>query len=96
MKPMQVADDIVPLGKFKTHASRVLRSMKASGRAVVITQHGKPAAVVMTPAEFDRLRYSARVISAVNEGRADIAAGRVIGDRDLERELDAEFGPLRR
>lgn len=93
MKPMRIAENIVPLGEFKTHASRVLRDMMSSGAPVVITQHGKPAAVLLPPEEFDALNERSRFVSAVQEGLADVKAGRVMGDEQLEKELDAAFGP---
>jgi len=89
-----VSEDIVALGDFKAHASRILRRLHEHQRSVVITQHGKPSAVVITPQEFDRLQEFARFTSAVREGLADGQAGRLIEDEDLAAILDAEFGPL--
>jgi len=94
MKRMQVSRDIVPIGQFKVHASKLLRDLRGSRRPMVITQNGKPAAVVMTPEEFDRLCEERQFIGAVRQGLADVEAGRTIDDRELERELDAELGPL--
>lgn len=93
MKSLRIAEDIVPIGEFKTHAARVIRGLRSSGRVVVITQNGRPAAVLMTPDAFDRLGERARFLEAVREGLADSEAGRVIDDPELTRELEAEFGP---
>jgi prevent-host-death family protein len=94
MKPLQLADDILPLGDFKTHASRVLRQLKDSQCPVVITQNGRPAAVLITPEEFDRMRERERFLAAVREGLADVEAGRLVEDDEVARILDEEFGPL--
>ena len=75
MKPLKIAENILPLAEFKTHASRVIRDLKESHRPVVITQNGKPAAVLMTPEEFDELSENARFMRGINEGLADIEAG---------------------
>lgn len=40
------------------------------------------------------LTERARFIGAIERGLADVAAGRVIDDDELGRELDAELGPL--
>ena len=96
MKTLQVAQDILPIGEFKTHAARVIRGLRHLGRPVVITQNGKPAAVLVSPADFDRLSERARFIAAVQEGLADAEAGLLVDDRDLSRELDAEFGRFKR
>jgi len=94
MKPLQLAEDILPLGDFKTHASRVLRQLKDSKRPVVITQNGRPAAVLITPEEFDRMHERESFLAAIREGLADAEAGRLVEDEDVERILDEELGPL--
>jgi prevent-host-death family protein len=94
MKPLQLADDILPLGDFKTHASRVLRQLKESQRPVVITQNGRPAAVLITPEEFDRMHQRESFLAAVREGLADADAGLLVEDDEVERILNEEFGPL--
>jgi prevent-host-death family protein len=94
MKPIQVADDIIPIGEFKTHASRLLRQIRETGRPMVITQNGRPAGVVLTPEEFDRLTYADRLRAAVDDGLADVKAGRVLGDDELTEILEAEFDSL--
>lgn len=94
MKDLLISEDILPVGEFKTHASRVIRRLQATKRPFVITQNGKPAAVLLTPAEFDRLNEHARFLDAVDEGIADSSSGRVIGDAALTDELDEVLGPL--
>ena len=42
MKSIRVSDGVVPLGEFKTHASRYLKDLDGP---VVITQNGRPAGV---------------------------------------------------
>ncbi len=93
---LNVAEDILPIGEFKTHAAQFLRKLHEHGRPLVITQNGKPAAVLITPEEFDHLREHHRFLAAFRQGLADADAGRVLEDADLERELDAELGPLAR
>lgn len=94
MKPLHLSEDIVPLGEFETQASDVLRKLKDSHRPVVITQNGRPAAVLITPEEFDRIRERERFMAAVQEGLADAEAGHLLSSEDVDRELDQEFGPL--
>jgi len=91
----QVSEDILPLGEFKSQASRVVRRLREENRAVVITQNGKPAAVLITPEEFDRLNEQQRFVEAVRDGLRDSEAGRTIDDAALTEELDSEFGPAK-
>lgn len=94
MKPIQIAEDVVPLADFKAHASRLFRQIREQQRPVVITQNGKPAAVLITPEEFDRMQERERFVAAVEEGLADAEAGRLIDDDQLGADLDRELGPL--
>ena len=94
MKPISIQDDIIGIGEFKTHAARIMRGLREQGRPIVITQHGRPAGVLITPEDFDRLTERERFVAAVNEGLADSEAGRLISDDELTAELDQEFGPL--
>jgi prevent-host-death family protein len=73
----------------------VVRRLREHRRPVVITQSGKPAAVLLSPEEFDRLIYRARFLEAVGEGLADADAGRVVSDEALGKLLDDEFGKLK-
>ena len=94
MFALQVADDIVPIGELKTHLSEKIRELRGRRRPLVVTQNGKAAAVMLAPEEFDRLATQARFVAAVQDGLADLDAGRVISDEDLGRRLDARFGPI--
>ena len=73
MRKLNVAEDIVPIGDFKTHASEYLRRMHDTRRPMVITQNGRPAAVVITPEEFDELGYrefaKARIAAGLDSAR---------------------------
>ena len=93
-KPLEIAKDILPVGDFKTHASRVLKQLREGGRPVVITQHGRPAGVLLSPEEYDRLSEREHFARSVEKGLADAEAGRVITDEDLGKRLDDLFGPL--
>ena len=89
---LQVTEDIVPLSDLVADVAGVVQKLRVTGRAVVLTEAGRPAAVLLTPEEFDDSRARDRVVAAVERGRADVRAGRVIDDEQLTRELDAELG----
>lgn len=94
MKPFSTAEDIVPLNDFKARASQLFRKLREGQRPLIITQNGRPAAVLISPEEFDRIRERDRLVEAVSSGLADSAADRLVDDEELGAELDAEFGPL--
>ena len=76
MTKLRVSEDIVPISDFKAQASEWLRRIARSGHPLVITQNGRPAGVLLSPAAFDELADRQQLISAVQEGMADEQAGR--------------------
>ena len=77
MKSLSVAEDIVPIGEFKAKAARLLARLNADKHPLVVTQNGKPVAVLLAPAEFDRLREREAFLESVAAGIADVETGRI-------------------
>lgn len=96
MRVLQVSTDIVPIGEFKVHASRYIKELGVNRRALIVTQNGRPAAVVVSPGEFDKLSYGARLRAAVADGIADADGGRVVSDDRMFAELDGEVAAAKR
>ena len=55
---LNISTDIIPIGEFKRQMSKWLNTAKDTGHPLIITQNGKPAAVVLSPEEFDKIKYS--------------------------------------
>jgi prevent-host-death family protein len=87
MKDIAVSKNIVPLGEFKAKAPRILEEVAASGQPLVITKNGRPAAVLLSPAEFDRIRESLRFLESIAMGLADAEAGRLMDTEALRERL---------
>ena len=90
VKDVQTTEDIVPLAEFKAKASELLRRLRSTSRPLVITQNGKPAAVVITPEDFDTLAERERFVMAVQRGLADSEAERTVDDRELDGEFESD------
>ena len=77
MRAVRVSEDIVPVSDFKAQAAEWLKRVADTGQPIVITQNGKAAGVLLSPAQFDALSERARLVAAIDEGLADAEAGRV-------------------
>lgn len=88
MKSFHVSEHIVSLTDFKNQASKMLRQMQSSHRPIIITQNGRAAGVLISPAEFDLLSEQCRFIQAVQSGLRDVEQGRVLTEKELEQALD--------
>ncbi|HEX9593955.1 MAG TPA: type II toxin-antitoxin system Phd/YefM family antitoxin [bacterium] len=87
MGEVNVSEDIVPLGEFKARAAQFLRRLKGSRQPLVITQNGRPAGVLLSAVEFDRLRERQRFLESVAAGIADADAGQVLDSAALRKAL---------
>lgn len=83
----------VPFSDARTHLTELLDEIERVHEHVVITRNGRPAAVVMSQAEYESLLETLEVLSdkdlmaALAESEKDIAAGRVIPWEEVKQEL---------
>jgi prevent-host-death family protein len=87
MKSIPISKNIVSLSDFKSKASKMLHEVQSSHRPLVITQNGKAAAVLISPADFDLLTEQVRFVDAVKSGLMDVQNGRLLPDEELDKEL---------
>ena len=87
MKIMSVANDIVPIGKFKTNLSQWFENVRKSGHPLVITQNGKPAGVLLSPSEYDEMVYKQAFLESIKKGIDDADSGRVYDTDQMKSEL---------
>ena len=87
MKPLSVANDIVPIAEFKAGISQWFKKLRGSGHPLIITQNGKPAGVLLLPREYDDLVYRKSFLDSVARGIADAESGRVSQTGDLKAVL---------
>ena len=89
VRDVNVAEGIVPLGRFKANASRLIRGLSSRDEPLVITQNGRPAAVLLSPAAFEDIRARQQDLEAIAQGLADARAGRFIDHRKVKAWLQS-------
>ena len=92
MRPLRVSENIVPVSEFKAKAADWLRRLVESSEPVVITQNGKAAGVLLSPAAYDELIERFRFMKSVEQGLADVEAGRVTPHEEVVAEMRRRFG----
>ncbi len=90
---IQVSEDIVPAVKFKRQQSAMLRRLRETGRPLVITQHGTPAAVVLTPEGYDLLMEESRFRQALREAERADRAGHLVPHEDALKRFEEAIEP---
>lgn len=92
MRSIRVSENVVPVSEFKAQAVDWLKTIASSDAPVVVTQNGRPAAVMLSPKAYDAVTEQARFVAAVSEGLADVDAGRLIDHDAATARLRARFG----
>ena len=88
MKRISVANDIIPIGEFKAGISKWINKSKSSGNPIVITQNGRPAAVVISPTDYDQLNELRQFVDSVKRGITDSDKANVHSTAQVNAELE--------
>jgi len=95
----QVSTDVVPIAEFKAQASQFLERIRENNQPILITQHGKAAAVILSPEEFDRLQkiqYERYVLTEIVHGQADALQGRTVSHEEVKAQLQERYAPQKK
>jgi prevent-host-death family protein len=87
MKNILVANDIIPVGQFKSSLAKYLKEIQNNRNSLIITQNGKPAGVLISPSEFDDLRQTKLFIDSISRGLANSEKGELLSTSQLRNEL---------
>ncbi|MFA6597048.1 MAG: type II toxin-antitoxin system Phd/YefM family antitoxin [Ignavibacteriaceae bacterium] len=87
MKDILVANDIIPVGQFKTGLAKYLKEIQNKRNSLIITQNGKPAGVLISPTEFDDLRQTKLFIDSISRGLSASEKGELLSTSQLRSEM---------
>jgi len=76
MPRVRPTEDIRPLADFRANLASVVRQVRRTKRPVILTQHGRSAAVLVDAGEYEALVERAELLEDVRVAEAEIEAGR--------------------
>jgi len=86
--------DIRPLSDFQRNAKSLLRKLKRTGKAQLLTVNGRTAAVVLEPGDYHRLldlAEQALLGESLKAAMDDFRAGRGVSLAEFDRRMDAKL-----
>jgi len=89
MTIIMVMTETLPLAEIKAHLSEIVDRVEREHERVVLTRNGRPAAVIMSPADLDALEDTLDLLSdpdalaEIAAARDDMAQGRVVTGEEL-------------
>ena len=91
MPSLKPSQDVQPLSAFRANAAGFLDQVRATKRPLVLTQHGKSAAVLLDVDQYEALVDEIEVIRDIRQAKAELARGEGIPHEDVVAELRARL-----
>jgi prevent-host-death family protein len=83
--------DVRPVTEFRSHTSAVLEQVQRTKRPVILTQHGRSAAVLLSVDVYEDLVDEVAVIRDIRTAEAQLDAGMGIPHEVVERRLRERY-----
>lgn len=93
MSSMKPSQDVQPLSAFRANAAGFLEQVRETKRPLVLTQHGKSAAVILDVGEYEALVDEVELVRDIREARAELERGEGIPHDEVIRELRSRISP---
>lgn len=75
MRSPRFSEDIRPLSEFRANAAAFVQRVRSTRRPLVLTQHGRGAAVLLDIAEYERLVEQIELLQEVQTAEQQLAEG---------------------
>ena len=74
-KQPRLSRDIRPLSEFRANTAKLIRQVQETRRPLVLTQHGRGAAVLLDIGEYERLVEEAELAQDIRVAEAQLDRG---------------------
>jgi len=91
MPSLKPSQDVQPLSAFRANAAGFLDQVRSTKRPLVLTQHGKSAAVLLDVDQYEAMVDEIEVIRDIRQARAKLARGEGVPHDQVVAELRARL-----
>ena len=81
---MKISLDIRPVSEFRANAAAFVQQVRETRRPLVLTQHGKGAAVLLDVEEYERLMERIELLEDIVTAEGQVRRGEVV-DHDAAK-----------
>jgi antitoxin YefM len=78
MRRTRPSQDVRPLSEFRANVATFVEQVQSTGRPLILTQHGRSAAILLAVEAYEALIERAEVADDVHTAEAQVAAGQGI------------------
>jgi prevent-host-death family protein len=76
MQRLKVDQDIRPLSEFRTGIASFIKQVHETKRPLIITQHGKGAAVLLDVSEYEAMQEKIELLQDIHTSISQIESGK--------------------
>ena len=91
MSPLRPSTDVRPVTEFRAHTSAVIAQVHSTKRPLILTQHGRSAAVLLDPEVYESLIDEIELLRDLAVSEAQIAAGQVVPHEEVVRRMREKY-----
>ncbi len=94
MPSMKPGADVQPLSAFRANAAGFLEQVRQTKRPLILTQHGRSAAVILDVDEYEALVEEVELVRDIRKARAEFARGEGFPHDEVIHELRSRISRL--
>ena len=87
MVKLKPSEDIVPLSEFRANMAATLSQLRDTGRPVVLTEHGRSAAVLLGISDYEALLDEVDLLRDIRTAEEQLTAGDGVPHTQAKAEL---------
>ncbi|HET8865184.1 MAG TPA: type II toxin-antitoxin system Phd/YefM family antitoxin [Gracilimonas sp.] len=84
---VELDQDIRPLSEFRKKSADFIERVKNNKRPIVLTQHGKSAAVLVDVGEYQRMIDKMDLAEELMQAERDIVNGNVVSNDEAKKQM---------
>lgn len=74
---ISISKDIEPLSEFRKKSADFVKRLKKEKQPIILTQHGKSAAVLMDVSEYERFTKKLEMLEDLLEAKQQVELGKI-------------------
>lgn len=91
MARVRPTEDVRPLSEFRANAASFVQQVKGTKRPVILTVHGRSAAVLLDVDEYEILLEQLEVLRDIRASENELKKGRTVGQSKAREKVLARF-----
>ena len=91
MPKLKLSRDIQPVTEFRANAAQFIEQVQATGEPVILTQHGRSAAVLLDVDSYEGMLDELALLRDVRKAEQQVASGKILTQAAVAKKLRARL-----